>query len=77
MVKNKPFRWWHQNSKTSATKVESNKCSKFLSARILIQFLESKFSFSADISPYYYFYNSKTWIWILNTILDYNLKLEF
>ena len=67
MVKNKPFRWWHQNSKTSATKVESNKCSKFLSARILIQFLESKFSFSADILPFYVMI--VTYTWILNTVL--------
>ena len=45
--------------------------------RILIsyfQFLESKFSFSADISPFYVMiYNSKT----LNIVLNSNLKLEF
>ena len=46
--------------------------------RIFIKFLESKFSFSADISPFYVvIYNSKTWIGILNTDLDSKLKLEF
>ena len=46
--------------------------------RILIQFLESKFSFSADISTFYVMiYNSKTSIGILNTDLDSKLKLEF
>ena len=46
--------------------------------RILIQFLESKFSFSADISPIYVMiYNSKTCIGILNNDLDSKLKLEF
>ena len=64
------------------------KCSKFLFAqimfynsnvifRILIQFLESKFSFFGDISPFYVMiYNSKTCIGILNTDLDSKLKLE-
>ena len=46
---------------------------------ILILFLESKFSFSAHISPFYVqmIYNSKTWIAVLNTALDSKLKLEF
>jgi hypothetical protein len=46
--------------------------------RILIQFLESKFSFSADISPFFVMiYNSKICIGIINTDLDSKLKLEF
>ena len=46
--------------------------------RTLILLLEPKFSFSADISPFYVMiYNSKTWIEILNTDLDSKLKLEF
>ena len=46
--------------------------------RILMQFLESKFSFSADILPFFVMlYNSKTCIGILNTDLDSKLKLEF
>ena len=45
--------------------------------RILILFLESKFLFSAHISPFYVIiYNSKTWIGILNTALGSKLKLE-
>ena len=44
----------------------------------VIQFLESKFSFSADISPFYVMIdNSKTSIGSLNTELDFRLKLEF
>ena len=47
------------------------------SFRILIQFSESKFSFSDDISPFYVvIYNSKTCIGILNTDLDSKSKLE-
>ena len=43
-----------------------------------MQFLESKFSFSADILPFFVMlYNSKTCIGILNTDLDSKLKLEF
>jgi hypothetical protein len=39
--------------------------------KIIIQFLESKFSFSGDISPFYVMiYNSKTWSGFLNTDLD-------
>ena len=46
--------------------------------RILIQFLESKHSFSAHISPFYVMiYNFKTRIGILNADLDFKLKLEF
>ena len=46
--------------------------------RIQIQFLETKFSCSANISSFYVMiYNSKTWIAILNTDLDSKLKLEF
>ena len=64
-------------------------CSKCLSAqilfqnsnflfRILIQFLESKFSISADILPFHVMiYDSKTCVGILNTDLDSKLKLEF
>ena len=38
----------------------------------LIQFLESKFSFSADILQFYVrIYNSKTLIWILNTVFEW------
>ena len=67
----------------------STLCSKFLSAqilfynsnlifRILIQFLESKFPFPADILLFYIMiYNSKTCIGILNSDLDSKLKLEF
>ena len=63
-------------------------CSKFLSAqiliknsnfvfRILIQFVESKLSFSTDISPFYVMvYNSKTCIGVLNIDLDSKLKLK-
>ena len=40
--------------------------------------LEYRFSFSEDISPFYVMiYNSKTGVWILNTMLDFNLELEF
>ena len=46
--------------------------------RIINQFLESKFNFFADISPFYVMiYNYKTWIGILNIDLDSKLKLEF
>ena len=47
--------------------------------RILIQFLESEFSFSADISTFnVMIYNSKICcIGILNTDLGSKLKLEF
>ena len=46
--------------------------------RILIQIIESKFSFFAHISSFYVMiYNSKTWIAILNADLDSKLKLEF
>ena len=46
--------------------------------RILIQFLESKHSFSAHISPFYVMiYNSKTGIGILNADLDVKLKQDF
>ena len=46
--------------------------------RILILFLESKFSFSAHISTFFVvIYIYKTWIGILNTDLDFKLKLEF
>ena len=46
--------------------------------RILIQFLESKFSFFADILFFYVMiYNSKTSIMFLITDLDSNLKLKF
>jgi hypothetical protein len=55
-------------------------CSKFLFAQtcfrilILIQYLKSKFLFLANIPPFYVMiYNSKTWICILNTLLDSNL----
>ena len=45
--------------------------------RILIKFLESKFSFSADFSHFYVMiYNSKNCIRILNTDLDSKLKLK-
>ena len=45
---------------------------------ILIKFLESKLSFSGDISPFYVMiYNSKTCIGFQNTDLDSKLKLEF
>ena len=41
-----------------------------------MQFLESKFSFSADISLFYVMiYNSKTWIGILKSDLDSKLKI--
>ena len=44
--------------------------------RILILFLESKFSFSAYTSSFYVMtYNSKTWIGILNTDLDEKWKV--
>ena len=44
----------------------------------LFYFLESKFTFSAYISPFYLMmYNSKTWIGTLITDLDSKLKLEF
>ena len=64
-------------------------CSKFLSTqilfwnsnfifRIMTQFLESKLSFSLDISRFYVMiYNSKTWIGFLNSDLDFKLELEF
>ena len=42
----------------------------------IIQFLESKVSFSADISPIM-IYNSQICIWIVDTDLDSKLKLEF
>ena len=46
--------------------------------RILIQFLESKISFSGNISPFYaMIYNSKSWIRFLNTDLDSKLKLRY
>ena len=46
--------------------------------RTLVQFLESKCSFSGDISPFYVvIYNSKTWIGFLKTGFDSELKLEF
>ena len=75
---------------TTEKKVESNKNFKGTNVlgfyppkscfifRILIQFLESKFSFSRDISAFdVMIYNSKTWIGILNTALDSKLKLKF
>ena len=35
--------------------------------RILVQIIDSRFTFSADISPFYaMIYNSKTWIGIQN-----------
>ena len=44
----------------------------------MTQFLESKLSFSGDISRIYVMiYNSKTRIGFLNTDLDSKLKLEF
>ena len=46
--------------------------------RILIQFLESKLSFSADILPFYVMiYNSTTQIGVSNTDLDSKSQLEF
>ena len=46
--------------------------------RLMTQFLESKLSFSGDISSFYVMnYNSKTWIGFLNSDLDSILKLEF
>ena len=47
-------------------------------SRLMTQFLESKLSFSGDISSFYVMnYNSKTSIGVLNSDLDSKLKLKF
>ena len=62
---------WHQ-------KVDRIKLKKKTVLRILIQFLDPKFSFSADTSAFYVMiYNSKTCIIILNIDFDSKLKFEF